>query len=327
MASAPSKSCGVVDRCGWPIAALGLAGVAAASFGLGVYYSQKKKSGCCKADAKDCKTDSNKASAAPTTAGSGGSSGKTTTAGPRIVVIGSVNADMFFDVQALPREGETISASVDPDYIKPGGKGANQAVAAQKLGANTRVSFIGRFGADAHGVWARQQMSELYGVDISHSTDASSGVPMGQAYIYVNRSGQNSIVLVPGANGSWPVTDPSAPALEAGGISPSQAEVIRSGSLLLLQREIPDRINLDAAKIGHSAGVRVCLDVGGYDTALPDSILKYLYLLAPNETELARITGLPTDTDTQITAAAHSLLKRVSSAVQCSAVQSKRSEI
>jgi ribokinase len=119
-----------------------------------------------------------------------------------LLVVGSVNADVVIKVPRLPKAGETLKAGGGD--VNPGGKGANQAVAAAKMGA--RVRFAGVFGSDSHGKMLRETMQQA-GVCTELST--TSAGPSGQAIILLEPSGANTIMLVPGANADWSVELPS----------------------------------------------------------------------------------------------------------------------
>src|SRR5690348_2601635 len=114
---------------------------------------------------------------------------------PHVVVVGSINMDLVVRVARLPRPGETLSGHDFRTF--PGGKGANQAVAAARLGA--RVTMIGRVGDDAFGPALRAGL-EVEGVN-TEPVRVTEGCPSGVAVIGVEDSGQNAIVIVPGANG------------------------------------------------------------------------------------------------------------------------------
>lgn len=210
---------------------------------------------------------------------------------PHLVVVGSVNADIYVEIKKLPLPGETLEG--EGGFVLPGGKGANQAVAAARMGSKTKVFFGGSFGNDSHAEMLKTELKG-YKVDISVSTTAS--VPSGQAFILLQQGGQNSIVIIGGANQSW-----------SKDLQDSLLQSIRSSSGVLLQREIPDSVNEQVAKLAKKAGIPVFMDVGGADTPLSPSIFPHLYLITPNETELARITGLPTETNAQITTAVKKL--------------------
>jgi ribokinase len=118
----------------------------------------------------------------------------------------------------------------------------------------------------------------------------------GQALILLQDNGDNSIILIGGANRSWT------------GVPQAMTTALHGAGMLLLQREIPEAINRAAIRAAHAAGVPVLLDAGGDEGSLPADLLADLALLSPNETELARLTGLPTATDAQVETAARTLL-------------------
>eukprot|EP00455_Lapot_gusevi_P005814 TRINITY_DN12488_c0_g1_i1.p1 TRINITY_DN12488_c0_g1~~TRINITY_DN12488_c0_g1_i1.p1 ORF type:complete len:307 (+),score=102.17 TRINITY_DN12488_c0_g1_i1:56-976(+) len=212
----------------------------------------------------------------------------------KIVCVGSVNADIYVEIDRLPVEGETLSAKEDSGFMLPGGKGANQAVATSKLGANT--FFVGMFGNDSHAQVLKHVLEE-HKVNISQCQDVNK--PSGQAFILLQAGGENSIIIVAGANNSWPEE-----------LDAAVLETIRGASLVLLQREIPDRVNLQVARIAKEAGVTVMMDVGGRAEALPAEFLPHISILSPNETELARITGMSTASDQEVEAACQALLSQ-----------------
>ncbi|KAK6946579.1 LOW QUALITY PROTEIN: Carbohydrate kinase PfkB [Dillenia turbinata] len=208
-------------------------------------------------------------------------------ANPPLVVVGSANADIYVEIDRLPREGETISAKTGQTLA--GGKGANQAACGSKLAYPTY--FVGQVREDAHGKLISEAL-EKGGVNLDHLNTVAS-VPTGHAVVILQSDGQNSIIIVGGANMScWPET-----------LSDLDLEVVRNAGIVLLQREIPDSVNIQVAKAARNAGVPVILDAGGIDAALPGDLLSYVDILSPNETELGRLTGMPTDTFEQITVA------------------------
>ncbi len=162
----------------------------------------------------------------------------------RIAVIGSLNMDLIVRVPRIPKPGETILGADDLLMI-PGGKGANQAYASAKLGAE--VAMIGRVGDDTFGEQLINSLKKA-GVDtqhITHDTDASTGI----ALIVVEEGGQNSIVVSSGANGRVTPSDVS------------RAEsLIRSADLILLQLEIPLPAVIKAAQCAKHHGVKVVLN-------------------------------------------------------------------
>jgi ribokinase len=204
---------------------------------------------------------------------------------PGILVVGSVNADIILHLDRLPHAGETIAASNDSGKMVPGGKGANQAVAAANLGATT--AFAGRFGRDAHAATLRAVM-QSHNVDISLSEDAAPGTPSGQAFILLQHGGENSIIIVGGANATWAPELPAA--LIAG---------VEQASIILLQREVPDHVNIAVARVAKAKGIAVVLDVGGRAEPFPDELLPLISIISPNETELARCLGLQSIGDSE----------------------------
>lgn len=207
---------------------------------------------------------------------------------PPLVVVGSANADIYVEIDRLPKEGETISAKTGQTLA--GGKGANQAACGGKLSYPTY--FVGQVGEDAHGKLITEAL-EGGGVHLDH-LNIVSAAPTGHAVVMLQADGQNSIIIVGGANMCcWPDT-----------LTDQDLEVVRNAGVVLLQREIPDSVNIQVAKAARSAGVPVILDAGGVDSPIPAELLKYLDILSPNESELARLTGMPTESFEQISQAA-----------------------
>ncbi|KAH6557182.1 hypothetical protein KP509_1Z130200 [Ceratopteris richardii] len=201
-----------------------------------------------------------------------------------LVVVGSANADIYVEIDRLPAPGETIAAHAGRTL--PGGKGANQAACAAHLSHPT--FFVGQVGEDAHGNLLRQSL-RTYGVNLEYLNSVTE--PTGHAVVMLQPGGQNSIIIVGGANVSWTRTKNTS-----SHFSPHIQQLICGAGAILLQREIPDIVNIEAAKIACSANVPVILDVGGADTPIPEEFLQYVSVLSPNETELARLTGAPVNT-------------------------------
>lgn len=214
-----------------------------------------------------------------------------------LLVLGSINADLYIRVAALPRPGETIPGR--EAAVRPGGKGANQAAAAARQGYPVR--FAGYVGDDSFAPMLRRALTDT-GADASLLRSAPG--PSGQALILLQDGGENSIILVPGANHAWPA-----------GIDRLLAEAITGAGVLLLQREIPEAINSAAAAEARRQQVPVVLDVGGDDGPIAPELLACLSVISPNETELERLTGMPADTAKSAEAAARVLLARGPSAV------------
>ena len=195
-----------------------------------------------------------------------------------ILVIGSSNTDMTIRASRLPAPGETILGG--EFKMGRGGKGANQAVAAKRLGGN--VTFVCKVGNDVFGTESVQAYA-AEGLDISRILRSEK--PSGTALIMVDDSGENCISVAPGANGDISVEDIR-----------SIADLIRSASYLILQLEIPVAAVVEAAHIAHEAGVCVILNPAPA-TKLPESIFADIDILTPNQTETAILTGISDDPD------------------------------
>lgn len=206
-----------------------------------------------------------------------------------ITVVGSLNMDLVARAPHIPRPGETI---IGTDlHTVPGGKGANQAVAAARLGA--KVSMVGRVGQDA---FARPLLDNLAaaGVDhtfVSRDPQAATGV----ALIVVDDNGENSIVVASGANMRLAPADVDA-----------AETVIASAGVLLLQLESPLETVIRAAEVARGHGVTVVLNPAPAQS-LPAKLLALVNVLIPNQSETALLTGLPVDTPAQAQAAALAL--------------------
>ncbi|WP_113720283.1 ribokinase [Aeromonas salmonicida] len=192
----------------------------------------------------------------------------------RLVVLGSVNADHVLRVPHFPRPGETLTGH--SYQVVPGGKGANQAVAAARLGAP--VSFIARIGDDAIGQQMRQGF-EQDGIDVS-AVELDETLPTGIAIIYVSDEGENSIGISAEANGA---------------LSPAMAKrheaMIADAHTLLLQLEVPLESVFEAAKLARSHGTRVVLNPAPA-RPLPAELLALVDLITPNQTEAELLTGV-----------------------------------
>ncbi|WP_405654129.1 ribokinase [Streptomyces sp. RK9] len=205
---------------------------------------------------------------------------------PHIAVLGSTNMDLVAYVAKAPQRGETVTGR--EFRTLPGGKGANQAVAAARAGAT--VAMIGAVGNDGFGTQLRSALDHS-GVD----TDLLRTVegPSGTAHIVVDDDGGNAIVVIPGANATLT-------ALSAG----DKAE-IASAAALLLQLEVPLEGVLAAARTAREHGVRTILTPAPAQP-LPPELLAATDLLLPNEHEAAALTGI-----TEPAAAARALLSQV----------------
>ena len=192
-----------------------------------------------------------------------------------IVVVGSLNADLVTRLPRFPTPGETLTALDFQVYC--GGKGANQAYAASRLGGT--VHMVGRVGDDGYGGWLVEHL-QRGGVDTGHvvrDTDSASGM----AFISLDTSGQNQIVIVGGANASM-----SAGHLDA------CAELLGTARYVLLQLEIPLPVVSAAARMAKAGGAEVILDPAPA-AELPDEVLEHVNWLTPNESELATLVRCP----------------------------------
>ena len=199
----------------------------------------------------------------------------------KVVVIGSSNTDMTIKGDRLPKPGETVLGG--EFRMGPGGKGANQAVAARRLGAD--VSFICKVGRDIFGDNAISGYQKE-GIDCSRilRSDKASGT----ALILVDGNAENCIAVAPGANADLTPEDVD-----------SVADVIRSADYLILQLEIPVESVLRAAKIAHEAGVYVILNPAPA-CHLPEELFGYISLITPNQTESALLSGVEDNLDAAV---------------------------
>lgn len=211
---------------------------------------------------------------------------------PKICVVGSCMIDLISRVPRLPKLGETMFGH--EFHMGYGGKGANQAVMAAKLGA--QVSMVAKLGRDVFGDGTLKNYQEQ-GIDTTHvrfDDTRFSGV----APIFVDDRAQNFIVIVPGANL---------------GLSPADVqdarETIRASEILICQLEIPVETTLEAFRTAKSANVRTILNPAPA-APLPDELLQLTDICAPNETETELLTGLPVNTLAEAEAAARKLLAR-----------------
>ncbi|SDZ24048.1 ribokinase [Asanoa ishikariensis] len=189
----------------------------------------------------------------------------------RVVVVGSTNMDLVAKAAVLPRPGETVLGG---EFVTvAGGKGANQAIAAVRAGAATRL--LGAIGSDAFGVTLKARI-DAAGVDtgLLRVVYGASGV----ALITVDAAGENTIVVSPGANGSF--TD----------LDERERAAIAEAAVMLAQLEIPVETVTAAALAARSAGTRVVLNAAPA-RALPAELLDAVDLLVVNETEAVAISG------------------------------------
>ena len=187
-----------------------------------------------------------------------------------ICVVGSVNMDIGFDVDALPRPGETVLAAAARS--RPGGKGANQAVAAARAGA--QVQFVGAVGDDS---WAAALREHLIANGVGTEGLITSPGPSGTAAVVVDSAGENLIVVAPGANGRLTL---DAAALHG---------LVAHCDVLLLQLEIPVTTATAAAREAHSAGATVIVNASpsGGDSAKLSELARLTDVVVVNEAEAA----------------------------------------
>jgi ribokinase len=211
---------------------------------------------------------------------------------PKICVVGSANMDLISRVPHLPKLGETLHGR--SFHLVYGGKGANQAVMAAKLGA--RVTIVARVGRDVFGEGMMRNF-QSYGINTSHVTVdeiQSSGV----APIFVDDNANNVIVIIAGANGALSSRDVDL-----------ARESIVSASAVVCQLEVPIETTLAAFRIAKAAGVRTILNPAPA-AVLPAELLALTDICTPNETETEILTGLPVTTQSQVETAARRLLKQ-----------------
>jgi ribokinase len=202
---------------------------------------------------------------------------------PEITVIGSANLDLVVDVDRVPLVGETVLGG-DLRRI-PGGKGANQAVAAARLGR--RVAMVGRVGADEGGTILRAAL-DGDGIDTSALTTTSES-PNGVALIAVGADGDNAIVVSPGANARLSASD-----IEAAG------PLVSDATIVLLQLEVP--LSAVVAAATAATGVVILNPAPAPTEPLPDELMAAVDIVVPNQTELALLTGFEGDVNPAIAA-------------------------
>ena len=195
-----------------------------------------------------------------------------------LVVVGSLNMDFVVSVDHLPAPGETV---LGRDFqMIPGGKGANQACAAGKLGAGSvAVRMIGRVGYDMFADHLKASLSAA-GVDVS-AVHAARSQPTGVALIWVDRQGQNSIVVASGANNELAAADVEA-----------MRQVFRGASLALFQLETPLDTVAAALALARAEGLRTMLDPAPAQP-LSAAMLANVDILTPNESEALMLLGRP----------------------------------
>ncbi|KJF67068.1 ribokinase [Rhizobium nepotum] len=211
----------------------------------------------------------------------------------KIGVVGSNMVDLITYVDRMPGPGETLEA---PAFeMGCGGKGANQAVAAARLGAE--VMMVTRVGDD---VFADNTIRNLesFGVDTRHVVKVA-GKSSGVAPIFVEQSGENSILIVKGANAD----------LLPAEVDKAAADLKQCG-LILMQMEVPVETVYHTIELAAKNGIETILNPAPAAANLDPERIRQVTFLVPNESELALLSGLPTETDEAIVTAARSLIAR-----------------
>jgi ribokinase len=208
---------------------------------------------------------------------------------PNILVIGSATIDLAMKVKRIPQPGETVLGGVF--LTSPGGKGANQAVAAARFGAE--VSLVGCLGDDMYGKQALENYRRE-GINADHvrlATDAATAI----ATIMVDANGQNAIAVAPGANFAMRVEDVNR-----------ARPLIERCDILLLQLEIPMSCVRRAVEIAEELKKTIILNPAPAQL-LDETILRSVSILTPNESETELLAGIPVRTDEQVRTAARHL--------------------
>ena len=205
-----------------------------------------------------------------------------------IVVVGSNMMDMITKISRLPKMGETLAGSAFSMGF--GGKGANQAVMAARLGA--RVAMVCKVGKDSFGPMVRQNFIDK---DITACVFEDKSLASGVAPITVDDEGRNLVIIVPGANMT----------LTAGEVQQAK-ELILSAKILICQLEIPDEAILAAFEIARAGGLRILFNPAPA-RAVPPQMISLADMVVPNETEAELLTGLPVKGLQGASAAAHRL--------------------
>jgi ribokinase len=192
-----------------------------------------------------------------------------------IIVLGSLNMDLAALAPRLPQPGETLLGS--HFHTAPGGKGANQAYAAAKLGGAGSTAMMGRVGNDDFG---RQMIANLVSAGCGTEAVRSREGPSGVALILIAQSAENCIVVVAGANDHFTPADISA-----------DAQLLRGARYALLQLEVPLPTTIAGAMAARAAGLQVILDPAPAPEHLPAELLKLVDVLTPNESEASLLVG------------------------------------
>lgn len=196
----------------------------------------------------------------------------------KILVVGSLNMDVVLETSRMPQTGETISGK-SISFI-PGGKGANQAYAIGRLGGS--IAMIGAVGADASGAELRENLQSA-GVEVK-GIEIIEDAPTGQAYIMVDDSGDNSIILIAGTNGM--VTED---------MIKNHMDIVQECDIVVMQMEIPVDVICYVKKLAKEMGKTVIIDPAPAKADFPQELWKDVDYIKPNETELGILTGMVID--------------------------------
>lgn len=211
----------------------------------------------------------------------------------KILIIGSLNMDMVIQMKCMPVVGETVLGT-EMTYV-PGGKGANQACAAAKLGGN--VKMLGCVGQDEFGEILIKNLTDC-GADVLDLKKVSE-CGTGTASIYVDEQGRNSIVVVPGANRKCDIS-----------YLQGYDRIIQECDYIILQMEIPQEAIYYVIRRGKMLGKTIILNPAPAPDELPEDVLLGLDFITPNETELMKICGRNGSTMEEIQECVDGLLKK-----------------
>lgn len=191
-----------------------------------------------------------------------------------ILVVGSSNTDMIIKTIEFPKSGETVMGG--KFMMNPGGKGANQAMAAKRLGG--KVTYVGKIGDDIFGQQSINLM-KTEGINLNYLKIDTKN-PSGVALITINSKGENTIVVAPGSNKELTCDDIDQTIFDLGDIS-----------IILMQLEIPLDIVVYIVSIAKKKGIKVILNPAPA-IELPSNLFKGLHIITPNETEAEKLTGI-----------------------------------
>lgn len=209
-----------------------------------------------------------------------------------IVVVGSLNMDVVIKVPHIPKVGETILTDSIQQYA--GGKGANQAVAAARLGG--KVNMIGRIGKDKYGeALLRNLKANNVGITgVEYDEDDT-----GSAFIKVDEKGDNNIVVYPGANNNVTIEQ-----IER------HRDIIEKSDICIVQLEIPYEVVKYVVDVCYKSNIKVIFNPAPAGEFIEDYVLKKTFILIPNELELATISGKEINTNDELKTLANKLCNK-----------------